>query len=100
MTALYAKQRAKQANFAGSTRPSARSWRCLLSEQIAIQQAFGVVAGDLPQKVEVPTFTDWFKGRFWDEWVVGRKNKPTEVRSKNIIFDLHLKPRFARDATR
>jgi integrase len=30
----------------------------------------------------------------WREWVVGRKNKPTEVRSKNIIFDKHLEPRF------
>ncbi|MGE0403620.1 MAG: tyrosine-type recombinase/integrase [Kofleriaceae bacterium] len=26
--------------------------------------------------------------------MVGRKNKPTEVRSKNIIFELHLKLRF------
>ena len=66
------------------------------AEQLAVQQAFGVVAGDVPQKVEVPTFTEWFKGRFWDEWVVGRKNKPTELRSKNIIFELHLKPRSAR----
>ncbi|HUQ05325.1 MAG TPA: tyrosine-type recombinase/integrase [Kofleriaceae bacterium] len=63
------------------------------AEQLAIQQAFGF-AGDVPQKVEVPTFAEWFKGRFWEEWVIGRKNKPTEVRSKNIIFELHLKPRF------
>jgi hypothetical protein len=63
------------------------------AEQLAVQQAFGF-AGDVPQKVEVPTFTEWFKGRFWQEWVVGRKNKPTEVRSKNIIFEKHLEPRF------
>ncbi len=43
---------------------------------------------------EVLTFSEWFKGRFWKEWVVGRCNKPTEVRSKNIIFDNHLEPRF------
>jgi len=42
----------------------------------------------------VPTFGEWFDGRFWSEWVVGRKNKPTEVRSKTIIFDNHLEPRF------
>ena len=38
----------------------------------------------VPTKREVPTFSEWFKGRFWKEWVVGRMNKPTEVRSKNI----------------
>jgi integrase len=43
---------------------------------------------------EVPTFDDWFNGRFWLEWVVGRKNKPTEVRSKKIIYRIHLKDRF------
>jgi integrase len=45
---------------------------------------------------EVPTFGEWFDGRFWDEWVIGRKNKPTEVRSKTIIFDNHLEPRFGK----
>jgi integrase len=43
---------------------------------------------------EVPTFDEWFNGRFWLEWVVGRKNKPTEVRSKQIIYRIHLKDRF------
>src|SRR3954468_19266317 len=40
---------------------------------------------------EVPTFATWFKGRFWDEWVVGRKNKPSEVESKDGIYNFHLK---------
>ena len=63
------------------------------AEQRAIREAF---APKLEPSVtqEVPTFHEWFKGRFWSEWVVGRKNKPTEVRSKNIIFDNHLEPRF------
>lgn len=26
--------------------------------------------------------------------MIGRKNKPSEVRSKNIIYELHLEPRF------
>lgn len=47
-----------------------------------------------PTRKGTPTFSEWFKGQFWKEWVVGRKNKPSEVRSKNIIFDLHLGPRF------
>jgi len=45
-------------------------------------------------KKEVPTFKEWFDGKFWREWVVGRKNKPSEVRSKKIIFKNHLEPRF------
>ncbi len=48
----------------------------------------------VPSRKECPTFREWFKGRFWLEWVVGRKNKPTEVRSKNIIFANHLEPWF------
>jgi integrase len=43
---------------------------------------------------EVPTFAEWFKGRFWNEWVVGRRNKPTEVKSKDFIYEGHLKPWF------
>ncbi|MCU1278319.1 MAG: phage integrase family protein, partial [bacterium] len=40
------------------------------------------------------TFAEWFKGRFWNEWVVGRKNKPSEVESKEGIYNFHLKPYF------
>lgn len=48
----------------------------------------------VPSRKECPTFREWFEGRFWREWVVGRKNKPTEVRSKKIIFKNWLEPRF------
>jgi len=67
------------------------------AEQRAIKQAFAdAVAVVTPpvEKKEVPTFDDWFNGRFWREWVVGRKNKPTEVRSKTIIYRCHLKGRL------
>ncbi len=47
-----------------------------------------------PKPKEVPTFDEWFRGRFWREWVIGRKNKPTEVRSKDIIYRVHLQPYF------
>ncbi len=47
-----------------------------------------------PEKKEVPTFHEWFNGRFWREWVVGRRNKPTEVRSKTIIYARHLQEAF------
>ena len=66
------------------------------AEQRAIKQAFAGATGAAtpPEKKEVPTFADWFNGRFWREWVVGRKNKPTEVRSKTIIYRCHLKGRL------
>jgi integrase len=47
-----------------------------------------------PSRKECPTFAEWFEGRFTTEWIVARKNKPTEVRSKKIIFENHLKPAF------
>jgi hypothetical protein len=68
------------------------------AEQRAIKDAFArAAAGDEApvEEKEVLTFGEWFNGRFWNEWVVGRKNKPTEVRSKEIIYRCHLAPRFA-----
>ena len=67
------------------------------AEQRAIKDAFArAAAGDEApvEEKEVSTFGEWFNGRFWNEWVVGRKNKPTEVRSKEIIYRCHLAPRF------
>ncbi|MEJ7597334.1 MAG: tyrosine-type recombinase/integrase [Kofleriaceae bacterium] len=49
----------------------------------------------MPSRKECPTFEEWFKGRFWTEWVLARKNKPSEMREKNAIYDCHLGPRFA-----
>ena len=65
------------------------------AEPRAIKAAFAAATGALlPEKKEVPTFDEWFNGRFWLEWVIGRKNKPTEVRSKKIIYRIHLKDRL------
>jgi integrase len=47
-----------------------------------------------PAPRQLPTFHEWFTGRFWREWVVGRRNKPTEVKSKESIYEHHLKPAF------
>lgn len=43
------------------------------------------------KRQEVPTFDEWFNGRFWTEWVISRKNKPSEVESKKSIYRVHLK---------
>jgi integrase len=57
-----------------------------------------------PPRVTVPTFDQWFRGeptsdgeytgRFWNEWVVARDNKPTERRSKRTVYELHLRREF------
>jgi hypothetical protein len=56
----------------------------------------GGVAGPLSAAVkkEVPTFHEWFTDRFWREWVVGPRNKHTEVMSKQYIDERHLKRAF------
>lgn len=64
------------------------------AEQRAIKLALANAGVLAPVKKEVPPFREWFKGRFWTEWVFARKNKPTEVRSKTIIFDNHLEAAF------
>ena len=48
----------------------------------------------VPSRKGCPTFDEWFNGRFWSEWVVGRKNKPSEQHEKRSIYDCHLEPRF------
>lgn len=45
---------------------------------------------------EVPTFSEWFEGRFWREWVIGRRNKPSEQTAKRSIFNTHLKGALGR----
>ena len=46
----------------------------------------------------MPTFEDWFNGRFWREWVIGNQNKPSEVEAKRSIYDTHLGPAFGKHA--
>jgi integrase len=43
---------------------------------------------------EAPAFKEWFHGGFWNEWVIGRKNKPSEQYEKQTIYRCHLGPRF------
>jgi integrase len=66
------------------------------AEQRAIKHAFAGATGAAtpPEKKEVPTFAEWFNGRFWTEWVIARRNKPSEVESKRSIFKVHLESAF------
>ncbi len=63
------------------------------AEQYERDRRQEVYDGDREQK-EVPTFERFFNGQFWKEWVVARKNKPSEVESKKSIFEFHLKEPF------
>jgi hypothetical protein len=49
-----------------------------------------------PVKQEVLTFKEWFHGRFWTEWVIAQKNKPSEVEFKQSIYKVHVGPAFGR----
>jgi integrase len=49
-----------------------------------------------PPKKEVPTLDEWFHGRYWEEWVVGRKNKPSTVEGKEYAYKLHIGPFFGK----
>lgn len=46
------------------------------------------------QKKQLPTFSEWFHGRFWTEHVIAQDNKPSEVESKQSIMKIHLEPMF------
>lgn len=64
------------------------------AERVHIERALKEAASGVPLKKEVPTFDKWFNGRFWTEWVVAKKNKPSEVEAKESIYKVHLKERF------
>jgi integrase len=61
------------------------------AERRALERTFATGAPQAAKK-EVPTFKEWFEGRFWREWVVGHRNKPSEKESKEGIFKVHLLP--------
>ncbi len=67
------------------------------AEHRAISAALAgrAMAGSVEQKKEVlPTFREWFHGRFWTEHVIAQDNKPSEVESKLSIMKIHLEPEF------
>jgi integrase len=49
--------------------------------------------GPIAERKVLP-FDEWFRGRFWREWVIARKNKPSEVQAKESIYKNHLAAAF------
>lgn len=54
-----------------------------------------VARTEKPPKPDAPLFSAWFNGRFWSEWVIARKNKPSEIESKRSVYRNHLELAFA-----
>ena len=53
-----------------------------------------ILMGRYGRRREVPTFKEWYNGRYWQEWVIGRRNKPSTVEAKRSVFEQHLEPAF------
>lgn len=71
----------------------------LEAEQRAIKEALTPkpsLQEKLQERKEVPTFGVWFNGRFWQEWVIGERNKPSEQIAKRSAFKIYLEPAFGR----
>jgi len=81
--ALEAEQRAITAVFAAQAKPATPPEKGESSKK-----------NEPPEADEVLTFAEWFNGRFWTEWVIARRNKPSEVEAKRSIFKIHLGPEF------
>jgi integrase len=46
------------------------------------------------RRKEMPTFDEWYLGRYWQEWVIGRRNKPSTVDAKKSTYENHLQAVF------
>jgi len=74
-----------------SGQPFKKKSECDAAEQAAIDKIKN------PPKAPVPTFDEWFNGRFWNEWVLGGArgaNKASEQQSKRSIYRYHLQAFF------
>ena len=66
------------------------------AEEYERQLRHHLLMGRYGIKKEVPTFAEWWHGRYWTEWVIGRKNKPSMVEHKRSIYEHHLEPVFGK----
>jgi integrase len=64
------------------------------AEEYERQVREDLLMGRYGRRKEIPTFKEWFNGRYWQEWVVGRRNKPSTVEGKLSVYKQHLEARF------
>jgi integrase len=67
-----------------------KRWAAEKAEETEIRRLLDVAAQPKPRK-EVPTFEEWFLGRYMREWCEAQHNKPSTVDEKRSIFDHHLR---------
>lgn len=75
------------------TKAGALSFEAQIRREL-LEGTFEAYKNEQPKPKEVPTFDEWFTGRFWREWVIGTKNKPSEMESKQGSYRVHLKAAF------
>jgi integrase len=50
--------------------------------------------GRYGRRKEIPTFKEWYNGRYWQEWVIGKRNKPSTVEARSLSSSIISKPVF------
>jgi integrase len=64
------------------------------AEQYERQLREDLLMGRYGIRNEVPTFGEWFNGRYWREWVTARKNKESTTEAKKSVYKHHLEKVF------
>lgn len=64
------------------------------AEEYERQVRDDLLMGRYGTRKEVETFGQFFEGRYWREWTVARRNKPSTASSKKSVFELYLKDTF------
>ncbi|HEY0714667.1 MAG TPA: tyrosine-type recombinase/integrase [Polyangia bacterium] len=72
------------------TPPINKKWAAEKEEESRVFLLFQSATNPEPKK-EVPTFEEWFLGRYMREWCEAQQNKPGTVAEKKSIFEHHLR---------
>jgi integrase len=69
-----------------------KRWAAEKAEETEIRRLLDAAAQPKPQpQKEVPTFGEWFLGRYMREWCEAQHNKPSTVEQKRSVYDHHLR---------
>jgi hypothetical protein len=69
-----------------------KRWAAERAEETHVRRL--LEATDRKERKEVPTFGEWFLGRYMREWCEAQQNKPSTVHEKRSIFEHHLRGFF------
>jgi integrase len=69
-----------------------KRWAAERAEEAHVRRL--LEAADTKPQKEVPTFEEWFLGRYMREWCEAQQNKPSTVDEKRSIFEHHLRGFF------